>query len=133
FPTRRSSDLLILCRRSREGNLMGLISRASRNLVLATASTAAFLFAAGLSGSASAGETILYTFPNSGDVGQAAGVIRDSSGNIYGTAEGGGANNGGGIFELVPSGNTYTETVLYSFCALSACADGQTPIDRLIM
>ena len=49
------------------------------------------------------------------------------------TAEQGGAYNGGGIFELVPSGNSYTESVLYSFCALSACADGQAPIDRLIM
>ena len=112
---------------------MSSMSRASGNFLGATLCAAALILAPGLAVSASAGESILYTFLNSGDLGQATGVIRDSSGNIYGTAEGGGANNGGGIFELVANGNSYTESILYSFCTLSACADGQTPIDRLIM
>lgn len=83
---------------------------------------------------ASAGETILWTGANgSGDVAQPAGLIMDSSGNFYGTGMGGGAFGGGGIFELVPNGGSYTETVIYSFCAQSGCTDGQTPLDRLIM
>lgn len=57
----------------------------------------------------------------------------DSSGNIYGAAQGGGANGAGGIFELVPNGGSYIENVIYSFCPQSGCSDGQTPLDRLIM
>lgn len=44
-----------------------------------------------------------------------AGVIGDSSGNLYGSTLGGGSGGGGTIFELSPSGNTWTYKVLYSF------------------
>jgi uncharacterized repeat protein (TIGR03803 family) len=45
-----------------------------------------------------------------------AGVIFDGSGNLYGTTSGGGAYDGGTVFELLPtSDGTWTEKVLYSF------------------
>lgn len=59
------------------------------------------------------------SFPN-GD------LIRDSSGNFYGTAQFGGASNQGVVFKLTPSGQ---ETVLYSF---TGGTDGGIPIGRLI-
>jgi uncharacterized repeat protein (TIGR03803 family) len=39
-------------------------------------------------------------------------LVKDSSGNFYGTASGGGQSNNGAIFKVAPDG---TETVLYSF------------------
>ena len=42
----------------------------------------------------------------------ASGLIMDRAGNLYGTTQFGGANGGGTVFELSPTG---TETVLYSF------------------
>lgn len=56
------------------------------------------------------------------------GVILDADGNLYGTAEQGGANNSGTVFSLTPSG---TFTVLYSFCSLARCADGSFPNGNL--
>jgi uncharacterized repeat protein (TIGR03803 family) len=41
-----------------------------------------------------------------------AGLVLGADGNFYGTTQGGGAQNGGTIFEVTPSG---TETILYSF------------------
>lgn len=43
------------------------------------------------------------------------GVIFDSSGNLYGTTSLFGLHNGGTIFQLVPSGGTWAENVLFSF------------------
>lgn len=66
------------------------------------------------------------------------GLLADQSGNLYGTTLSGGANspkNGGGtVFELTPgANNTWTYTVLYSFCSLKKCADGESPTSALIM
>ena len=61
-------------------------------------------------------------------------LIADAAGNLYGATQAGGANDGGAFFELSPpaEGETaWTETVLYSFCARAACADGKQPIYRL--
>jgi uncharacterized repeat protein (TIGR03803 family) len=53
------------------------------------------------------------------------GLIFDASGNLYGTTKQGGAFGHGVAFELSPgTGGAWTETVLYSFCALANCADG---------
>ncbi len=63
----------------------------------------------------------------------AADVIFDKSGNLYGTASGGGSNGGGLVFELSPPsapGNAWTETVLYNFCSVKSgnqCLDGSSP------
>jgi uncharacterized repeat protein (TIGR03803 family) len=57
----------------------------------------------------------------------------DSQGNLYGTTANGGSGQCGGtgcgtVFELSPqSGGGWAETVLYAFCSLSNCADGERP------
>jgi uncharacterized repeat protein (TIGR03803 family) len=48
-------------------------------------------------------------------------LVRDKSGNLYGTTEFGGASGGGTVFKLYTSGKLAT---LYSF---TGGADGQTP------
>jgi len=53
-----------------------------------------------------------------------AGLIQATDGNLYGVMEIGGANNGGTIFKITPSG---TLTTIHSFCSQPACADGQYP------
>jgi len=61
----------------------------------------------------SGNETVLYSFTGGSDGGYPfAGVIRDSKGNLYGTANGGGASGAGVVFKVDKSGN---ETVLYAF------------------
>ena len=42
-------------------------------------------------------------------------LIFDSSGNLYGTTDQGGAHNFGTVFELSPSGSNWKEKLLYSF------------------
>src|SRR6202008_1132797 len=59
-----------------------------------------------------------------------AGLVMDSSGNLYGTAPGGGANYDGVVFRLAPDG---TETTLYTFCPQANCPDGQYPAGGLIL
>ena len=59
-----------------------------------------------------------------------AGLIMDSSGNLYGTTYFGGTYGGGTVFELVNSGGTYTENLLYSFTYKT---DGASPYGALIM
>jgi len=54
-------------------------------------------------------------------------------GNLYGTADYGGANGYGVVFELSPVGSNWTEKVLYSFCSQPKCADGKYPISGLLM
>jgi uncharacterized repeat protein (TIGR03803 family) len=80
-------------------------------------------------------ETALYSFCaqnncTDGD-GPIAGLVFDEKGNLYGTTYNGGAYDGcnsgvgcGAVFKLTPGGE---ETVLYSFCAQSNCADGDFP------
>jgi len=48
----------------------------------------------------------------------------DQAGNIYGTTDGGGANNEGTVFELTPSGGGYTENIIHSF---GSGTDGAAP------
>ncbi len=66
-------------------------------------------------------ETILHTFtgyPSGDGENPAAGLIMDSSGNLYGTTRYGGLHDGGTAFMLAPSsGGAWTETILYSFGA----------------
>ncbi len=57
-------------------------------------------------------------------------LIQAPNGNLYGTTLGGGAYNGGTVFELTPGGKL---TTLYSFCAQANCADGQAPQNPLVL
>jgi uncharacterized repeat protein (TIGR03803 family) len=63
-----------------------------------------------------------------------AGLVFDGSGNLYGTTTERGQHGYGAAFQLVPQPDgTWTENVLYSFCALSRCEDGQWPFGTLIL
>jgi len=78
-------------------------------------------------------ETDLYDFLGGGYGGQpAAGVIRDSKGNLYGVCSEGG-NDWGIVFEVWPSGRQWKEHMLYNFCSRNNCADGAFPLAGLVM
>jgi uncharacterized repeat protein (TIGR03803 family) len=51
------------------------------------------------------------------------------TGALFGTTEFGGANSQGVVFMLTPPSGSgpWTESVLYSFCGMSACSDGAQP------
>jgi uncharacterized repeat protein (TIGR03803 family) len=65
--------------------------------------------------------TVLHSFTGAPDGSfPAAGVVRDSKGNLYGTTANGGASYGGTVFKVTPS---KTETVLHSFdCGTDGCS-----------
>jgi len=46
-----------------------------------------------------------------------AGLTLDGAGNLYGTTSSGGANNQGTVFELSPSAQGWTETIIYNFAS----------------
>jgi uncharacterized repeat protein (TIGR03803 family) len=73
-------------------------------------------------------ESVLYRFKGGSD-GQnpAAGLIFDAAGHLYGTTA------GGTVFTLKPNlDGTWNESVLYNFCQLTNCADGEEPVAGLI-
>jgi uncharacterized repeat protein (TIGR03803 family) len=57
------------------------------------------------------------SYPNSS-------FVQGTDGNLYGATSGGGANAGGTVLTMTPSGAL---TVLYSFCRESNCRDGEGP------
>ncbi|MGA3351197.1 MAG: choice-of-anchor tandem repeat GloVer-containing protein [Candidatus Sulfotelmatobacter sp.] len=61
-------------------------------------------------------ETVLYSFRNLND-GQnpVGGLVLDKAGNLYGGTFDGGANGGGTVYELSPSGGKWKLSILYSF------------------
>lgn len=59
-----------------------------------------------------------------------SGVVRDSAGNLYGTAVDLGSNNEGLVFKLAPSGGGWTYTVLHEF---TGGDDGDYPIGGLVL
>ena len=77
-------------------------------------------------------ETVLYRFTGGDDGGNPyTPVILDAAGNIYGTTQSGGSANLGAVFELSPTGSSWTESVLYSFMGLPD--DGSQPESGLVM
>jgi uncharacterized repeat protein (TIGR03803 family) len=75
-------------------------------------------------------KTNLYSFTGMSDGSVPhGGVIRDQAGNLYGVTFKGGANNGGVVYQLVPSGNGWTESVLHSF---DPAIDGINPAAGLV-
>lgn len=79
-------------------------------------------------------EKLLYSFQagSPGGFAPEAGLIMDSSGNLYGTTQEGGVKGYGAVVELAPgSSGSYSESALYSF--QSGTADGALPYAALIM
>lgn len=78
-------------------------------------------------------ETVLYSFCKQANctdgANPASTVTMDGAGNLYGTTTGGGNFGGGTVFELTSSGR---EKVLYSFCTIYKCDDGDTPYAGVI-
>jgi uncharacterized repeat protein (TIGR03803 family) len=62
-----------------------------------------------------------------------AGLVTDSSGNLYGTTYNGGAHGAGEVFEFAFTGTGYKFAVLYNFCAKFNCTDGSSPLGDLIL
>jgi uncharacterized repeat protein (TIGR03803 family) len=99
------------------------------------------IFALNGTGSAQAQEKVLYSFCSAANCADGASpqgiLVFDKIGNLYGAAAGGGSNcqqigegGCGVVFELSPSqGGTWTESVLYNFCAndIQSCPDGANP------
>jgi len=82
-------------------------------------------------------ETVLYNFcslANCADGSRPeAGFAIDASGTIFGTTSEGGEHvngtHGGTVFQVKDT----TETVLHSFCALEFCADGDEPVEDVVL
>lgn len=87
-------------------------------------------------------EQVLYHFQGSPDGAYpTAGLVADAHGNLYGTTMGGGTAPStcygvgcGTVFELSPNSNgTWSEKVLYTFCASNSnCPDGSNPLGGLV-
>jgi uncharacterized repeat protein (TIGR03803 family) len=79
-------------------------------------------------------ESVLYSFgPQGGGDGQQpdAGLVMDSSGNLYGTTFVGGTRNAGIVFQLSPkAGGGWTETVIHNF---GNRGDGSLPTANLVL
>ena len=75
-------------------------------------------------------DSLVYSFQNQDDGrSPVAGVTFDQTGNLYGTAIYGGHNSDGTVYQLVPSGQSWTENTLYMF---QGGADGANPTSGVI-
>ena len=71
-------------------------------------------------------ESVLYSFTGGSDgAAPILGVVRDSSGNLYGSTDG----SCGGVFQLAPSGSGWTETTLNTFTSPEGCGPGGLVFD----
>lgn len=64
--------------------------------------------------------------------GAASGAPYDGLAPLYGSTIFGGAFRSGSVFQLVPTASSWSETVLYSFCTVANCVDGQWPSYGLV-
>jgi len=103
----------------------GLVADSTGKLY-GTTETTTFELSPGL-GPDSWKETILHRFGiRKGDGGGSyAGLILNAAGNLYGTTEGGGAHNGGTVYEVEHTATGWKEKVLHSFAV--NYTDGHTP------
>jgi uncharacterized repeat protein (TIGR03803 family) len=65
--------------------------------------------------------------------GAATGAAYDGTSPLYGTTQMGGANQDGVVFQLTPSGGTWTESTVHDFCALANCIDGGLPFAGVVV
>jgi uncharacterized repeat protein (TIGR03803 family) len=76
-------------------------------------------------------EKVIYSFTGGNDgTNPPSAVTLGAHGNIYGTTSLGGANGGGVVYELSPSGTGWKQTVLYTFQGLN---DGQNPVGGVVL
>jgi uncharacterized repeat protein (TIGR03803 family) len=73
--------------------------------------------------------TTLHSFDGTDGYFPQVALVQGIDGNLYGTVTNGGANSGGTVFKITPSG---TFTTIYSFCSQSGCLDGSTPFAGLV-
>jgi uncharacterized repeat protein (TIGR03803 family) len=73
--------------------------------------------------------TSLFSFDAAAGAPPFAGLIQATDGNLYGTTGGNGANGGGTVFKITPSG---TLTTVFSFTTCGSCTDGYSPIAGLV-
>jgi uncharacterized repeat protein (TIGR03803 family) len=71
-------------------------------------------------------ETPLYEFTGGSDgASPFGGLVRDGSGNLYGTTAGGGSNGyGGTVFRLTQSGGNWVLNTIFSFPSCKLCGEG---------
>jgi len=75
-------------------------------------------------------ESVLYHFKGGSDgATPVASLVEDTAHNLYGTTNNGGTSNFGTVFEVLPPGTAWTESVLYSFAGGN---DGANPDANLI-
>jgi uncharacterized repeat protein (TIGR03803 family) len=68
-------------------------------------------------------EKVLYSFRGGADgTNPSTPLIADAAGNLFGTTTDGGSAACGVVFELKPSGDGWTESVIYSFQGADGCA-----------
>lgn len=80
------------------------------------------------------GETILYNFTGGTDsYGPQGNLVFDSSGNLYGTANGSPDESQGSLWQLAFSGGTWTFNVLHDFTGLQGDGDGALPAGGVIL
>jgi uncharacterized repeat protein (TIGR03803 family) len=73
---------------------------------------------------------VLYSEPGWGISGSFRNVVLDASGNLYATTHCDGAYNSGTVYELTPSGGTWTYTLLYTF---TGGTDGLYSVSNLVL
>lgn len=107
--------------------MAGFIRDSAGNLYATTDGGGAYGWGTVFKVNASGQETVLYSFTGGNDGGHpTATLVRDSSGNLYGTAQSGGKLNWGTVFKLNSAGKL---TVLHTF---TGGKDGGTPRAGLI-
>jgi uncharacterized repeat protein (TIGR03803 family) len=137
-PSGTETVLHSFCSRCADGKTprAGLIMDMSGNLYGTTYAGGAYGWGTVFKVTPSGIETVLHSFGSLGDgFSSYAGLIMDTTGNLYGTTSNGycpgGTSQGcGTVFQVTPSG---TETVLYRFCSQQYCTDGAQPQAGLVM
>jgi uncharacterized repeat protein (TIGR03803 family) len=108
----------------------GVTIDGSGNLFGATMSGGAFDKGVAFEHHVGGGYNVIYHFCSlnncSDGSGPEAGMVLDSSGNLYGTTVTGGKFNHGVLFKLHK--DTFAQTVLYDFCKKANCVDGSSPL-----
>jgi uncharacterized repeat protein (TIGR03803 family) len=100
------------------------IPRSSRAMVPAVAIFAALALVTGAAWAIPSETTVIFSFAEDTGEYPSTELVMDGAGNLYGTAVTGGDFGSGTVYQLSPSGDTWTQTVLHHF---TSGADGGQP------